>query len=146
LLKKTGGAAFNKVRRAASENLSNTLRILLHNKAYGIMIYRFSSKIVPLATHPLLSGWDYTSELSPQLKAIGCFTNKDKIRVSFHPDHFTVLNSPKEEILQSSLKDFQHHCLLLKEMGLDKGTKLVAHVGGTYNDREKSIKKNYRAI
>lgn len=141
LAEKDREAALNKVRRTASENLSNTLRILLHNKAYGIEIYRFSSKIIPLATHPLLYGWDYTAELSSLFKAIGCFVNKNKLRVSFHPDHFTVLNSPNEEILQSSLKDLQHHCLLLKEMGLDEGTKLVIHVGGTYNDREKSINR-----
>jgi len=129
------------VRRAASENLSNTMRILLHNKAYGIMVYRFSSKIIPLATHPLLSDWDYSTELSSQFKAIGCFINENQMRVSFHPDHFTVLNSPKEGILQASLKDLQYHCLLLKEMGLGEGVKLITHIGGTYNDREKSIER-----
>ena len=45
-------AALSKVRRAASENLANTLRLLRHNRASGVSIYRFSSKLIPLATHP----------------------------------------------------------------------------------------------
>ncbi|HAG08010.1 MAG TPA: hypothetical protein DCW46_04700 [Desulfotomaculum sp.] len=45
------------MRRTASENLSNTLRILQHNKAYGIMIYRFFQNYTPgYAPAPYLMG------------------------------------------------------------------------------------------
>lgn len=139
LAEKEPEAALNKVRRAASENLANTLRHLRHNKAYGVEVYRFSSKILPLATHPLLAGWKYIEELRDQLMAIGDFVKDNKMRVSFHPDHYTLINSPREEVLLSSLTDLEHHCLLLEGMGLSHAAKLVTHVGGGYKDKEKSL-------
>ncbi|MDD3653570.1 MAG: UV DNA damage repair endonuclease UvsE [Desulfotomaculaceae bacterium] len=134
-------AAKNKVRRAGSENLFNTLRILRHNKAYGVAVYRFSSKIIPLATHPLLADWNYTEDFRDQLTTIGDFVRENNMRVSFHPDHYTLINSPKEEVFLSSLKDLEHHCLLFEEMGLSQHAKLVMHVGGGYQDKENSLER-----
>ena len=44
-------AAIRKLERIAAENLHNTLRLLRHNKGSHIHVYRFSSKLIPLATH-----------------------------------------------------------------------------------------------
>ncbi len=134
-------AALSKVRRTASENLANTLRLLRHNRASGVSIYRFSSKLIPLATHPLLSGWNYAGEFNEELAAIGSFVQDNRMRVSFHPDHYTLINSPREEVLLSSLKDLEHHCLLLETMGLGPAARLVTHVGGGYKDKEKSLER-----
>lgn len=141
LAEKDPEAALNKVRRTASENLASTLRLLRHNKAYGVEIYRFSSKIIPLATHPLMAGWNYLEELREQLVVIGDFVKENKMRVSFHPDHYTLINSPREEVLLSSLTDLDHHCHLLDSMGLGQQAKLVTHVGGGYKDKEKSLER-----
>ena len=134
-------AALSKVCRTASENLANTLRLLRHNRASGVKIYRFSSKLIPLATHPLLSGWNYADEFKKELATIGSFVQDNEMRVSFHPDHYTLINSPREEVLLSSLKDLEHHCLLLETMGLGPASRLVTHVGGSYKDKEKSLKR-----
>lgn len=141
LAEKDPEAAVYKVRRVASENLANTLRLLRHSKANGVEVYRFSSKIIPLATHPLLANWNYLEVLREQLVAIGDFVKENKMRVSFHPDHYTLINSPREEVLLSSLTDLNHHCLLLDNMGLGQEAKLVTHVGGGYNDKEKSLRR-----
>jgi len=141
LAEKDPEAALNKVRRTASENLSNTLRHLRHNKSNGIEIYRFSSKIIPLATHPLLAGWNYLEDLQEQLVTIGDFVKENDMRVSFHPDHYTLINSPREEVFLSALADLEHHCQLLDSMGLGRQAKLVTHVGGGYRDKEKSMER-----
>ncbi|MBO8137424.1 MAG: hypothetical protein H0Z40_04740 [Desulfotomaculum sp.] len=65
LAKKDPEAALNKVRMVARENLHNCLRLLRHNKAHSVKVFRFSSKIVPLATHPDLSHWNYIKDLWP---------------------------------------------------------------------------------
>ncbi len=142
-------AALNKVRRTARENLDNTMRLLRHNKAHGVMVFRFSSKILPLATHPALTGWDYIEDLRDRLSLIGSFIRENMMRVSFHPDHYTLINSPREEVLLSSIKDYEYHSNLLEAMGLDERARLVTHVGGCYNDREGSIerfKKNWGRV
>lgn len=132
---KSPDTALQKVRRAAGENLENTLRLLKHCKGYGISLYRFSSRLIPLATHPCLVGWDYAEDLQEDLLAIGDFVKANEMRVSFHPDHFTLLNSPRSEVLEASLTDLQHHCIMLDTMGLDESSKLIIHVGGGYKDK-----------
>lgn len=133
--------ALNKVLRVSRENLVNTLRLLKHNKYSGIQMYRFSSKLVPLGTHPELRGWDYISDLKIGFKEIGEFVKENKMRVSFHPDHYTLLNSPREDVLYSSIRDLQHHHDMLEAMGLDHRAKLVTHVGGGYKDKDTALER-----
>ncbi|MFX4261769.1 UV DNA damage repair endonuclease UvsE [Pelotomaculum propionicicum] len=134
-------AALARVRRTARENLLNTLRLLRHNRAHRVRVYRFSSKIIPLATHPMLSEWDYIKDLKEELETIGSLVKENKIRVSFHPDHYTLLNSPAEEILQASLKDLGHHCRLLDAMVLDNRARLVIHTGGAYRNKKNALER-----
>lgn len=141
LAEKDEAAALARARRTARENLLNTLRLLRHNRAYGVRLYRFSSKIIPLATHPALKDWDYIKDLKDELETIGGFVKENKIRVSFHPDHYTLLNSPGEEILQASLKDLGHHCRLLDAMVLDNRARLVIHTGGAYSNKKKALER-----
>ncbi len=134
-------AALEKVKQAARENLVNSLRLLRHCLAYSVKVYRFSSKIIPLATHPELACWDYIKDLKPQLAEIGSFVRENKIRVTFHPDHYTLINSLKEEVFLSSVNDLIHHCRILNAMGLDEQAKLVIHVGGGYDNKEESLER-----
>lgn len=134
-------AALDKVRRTASENLANCLRLLHHCHANHVRVYRFSSKIIPLATHPELSHWDYTGELGPQLAQLGDFITAHQMRVTFHPDHFTLLNSPREDVFIASVADLAHHCRLFIAMGLDNRAKLILHVGGGYSNKEAALER-----
>jgi UV DNA damage endonuclease len=138
LAETSGAEALNKVRDAARGNLRSTLRLLEHNRAHGVRIYRFSSKIIPLATHPALSEWDYISDFSKELAAVGVFVKEHKIRVSFHPDQYTLLNSPHEKVFHDSLTDLEYHCRLLEAMGLDNRARIIIHIGGGYGDKKSS--------
>lgn len=53
-----------KLKRIAEDNLKNTKRIILYNIAHNIKVYRLTSKIIPLATHPDVLQWDYQNELA----------------------------------------------------------------------------------
>jgi UV DNA damage endonuclease len=132
------GAAMDKLIKTARENLFSTLRLLRHNCTNDVKVYRFSSKMIPLATHPDLEGWDYVEDVRDLLVQIGDLVREKGMRVGFHPDHYTFINSPREDVFRASMRDYEHHCRLLKAMGLDAGAKLVTHVGGGYGDREKS--------
>jgi UV DNA damage endonuclease len=47
-----------KLKSVTAQNLQHTKRILYYNIAHEIELYRFSSSIVPLATHPEVM-WDF---------------------------------------------------------------------------------------
>lgn len=128
-----------RLRTLAQSNLDNTLRLLYHNQAHQIHLYRFTSKLVPLVTHPEAPVWNYEEELMEKLKKIGDYVKLHQMRVSAHPDHFTLLNSPDSEINQTSLKDLVYHQKIFQAMGLGKEAKLIMHVGGQYKNKEQSI-------
>ncbi|GAA0447446.1 UV DNA damage repair endonuclease UvsE [Lentibacillus halophilus] len=133
-------AAIHKLERIAQTNLHNCLRLLKHNVAHDISFFRFSSKLVPLATHPDLHEWNYMSSIQEPLEEIGDFLmHHPEQRIDFHPDHFVLLNSPKKEVLQQAIHTLRMHYRLLKGMGIDPKHRCVLHVGGGYGDKEKAL-------
>jgi UV DNA damage endonuclease len=128
--------------RVTRSNIDNTLRILKYNSALELEVYRLTSKLIPLATHEELRGWEYSSEFKEELKILGEYIKDKGFRVSAHPDHFTVLNPIKQEVLAASIRDLEYHVNLFEAMGLyDYRYKLVLHVGGVYGDKEKAIER-----
>ncbi|EPZ43533.1 UV DNA damage repair endonuclease UvsE [Alicyclobacillus acidoterrestris] len=136
-------AALNRILRIAEGNLANTLRILKYAFYEGIRIYRFSSKLIPLYGHEVTKSIDFMDELRPQLQEIGKYVTDKGFRVSFHPDHFTVLNSPKEDVFINAVDVLERHVHLLETMGLSTTAKLNIHVGGAYGDKTSAIERLY---
>ncbi|AOZ93539.1 UV DNA damage repair endonuclease UvsE [Paenibacillus crassostreae] len=127
--------ALLKLERIARTNLHNTLRLLKHNVAHDIKVYRFSSKLIPLATHGDLEDWSPMPVLQDSFAEVGEFVKKHEMRVSFHPDHFTVLSTPRPVVLINSVRDLKHHVTMLNAMGLDATAKNNIHIGGAYGDK-----------
>ncbi|MFC2946870.1 UV DNA damage repair endonuclease UvsE [Virgibacillus sediminis] len=134
-------AAISRLERIAQSNIHNCLRLLKHNLAHDIRFFRLSSRLVPLATHEDLTGWDYMEAIRDDLRVLGDFTRKHNMRVDFHPDHFVVLNNPKEEIFTGSVKSLLHHVQLLNGMGIDLTHRSVLHVGGTYKNKPMALEQ-----
>lgn len=128
-----------KLRKIGFENLSNTLRILRYNTATGIKIYRLTSKLIPLATHPISKGWDYIEDLKDIFSAVGDYIKENDLRISAHPDHFTLLNSPKEDVHLAAIRDLDYHENIFEAMGLDDRAKMVLHIGGFYGDKATAV-------
>ncbi|MCQ4085710.1 UV DNA damage repair endonuclease UvsE [Saccharibacillus sp. JS10] len=131
-------SGLRELERIASINLHNTLRLLRHNIAEGIEVYRFSSKLIPLATHTDLADWNPFIALAEPFAEIGALVRKHNLRVSFHPDHYTVMSTPRPEVLVSSVRDLRHHVNMLQAMGLDARAKNNIHIGGAYGNKPAS--------
>lgn len=132
----------HKLRKITEHNLKNTYRILLYNKAYNISVYRFTSKLIPLATHPAIESWDYVTDFMDEFRQIGDYVKQNDFRVSAHPDHYTLINSSSRKIVDESIVDLDYHVKLYEAMGLDDYRyKLVIHVGGLYKDKRTSIER-----
>ncbi len=131
-------AAIRKLEKIATENIHNTLRLLRHNRAHDIHVYRLSSKLIPLLGHELLDNWDPFPILADQFARLGAYIREHKMRVSFHPDHFTVLSTPRQDVLDKSYADLDRHVRMLESMGLDQTAKCNIHMGGAYKDKAQS--------
>ena len=130
-----------KLDRLLINNLENNLEILRFNVENDIEFYRFCSDIVPLATHPVTEDWDYLQVGTELLEKIGDYIKQHDLRITMHPEHFTVLNSTKNGVVEKAIEDLKYHSRLYRAMGLDTRHKIVLHLGGVYGDKEKSKRR-----
>ncbi|MFJ7827820.1 UV DNA damage repair endonuclease UvsE [Psychrobacillus sp. NPDC096623] len=129
-----------KLKSITAQNLQHTKRILYYNIAHEIKLYRFSSSLVPLATHPEVL-WDFLTPFKNEWEELGNIIRHFKLRVSFHPNQFTLFTSPREEVTINAVKDMEYHFRMLQAMNaLDSGL-INIHIGGAYGDKSNSINR-----
>jgi UV DNA damage endonuclease len=97
----------------------------------GIGAFRISSQILPLITHPVsgytLDSLDVDGTITRSFAAAGELAHAYDIRLSFHPDQFVVLNSTREEVVASSVRELNAQARLGEVVGADT---ITLHVGG----------------
>ena len=74
--------------------------------------------------------------LSAEFEELGSYAKLNGMRVSFHPDHFTVLSTPRKDVLEKSVQDLERHSAMLNAMGLGMEAMCNIHVGGSYGDKD----------
>lgn len=124
----------NALLHVTKQNLEHTLRMIYYNLAHEIYLYRFSSSIVPLATHPEVR-WDYRTPFKSLLSEIGDLVKKHQLRTSFHPNQFTLFTSDKRNITENAVGDMAYHYDLLEAMGIADQAVINIHVGGAYGNK-----------
>ena len=97
----------------------------------GIGAFRINSQILPLTTHPV-SGYrleqvDRQGKARELFLAAGQRARGLDIRLSFHPDQFVVLNSTREDVVASSVRELEYQASVAELVGADT---LVLHGGG----------------
>src|SRR5690606_31036695 len=128
----------DKLKFVTAQNLLHTKRILHYNIAHEIELYRLSSSLVPLATHPEVM-WDYITPFKREWDELAQLIKQYKMRVSFHPNQFTLFTSPRDEVTKNAIIDMEFHYKMLEALkALEKGI-LNIHIGGAYGDKEKSL-------
>ncbi|MCL7745588.1 UV DNA damage repair endonuclease UvsE [Halalkalibacter alkaliphilus] len=127
-----------KLYHITEQNLKNTIRILHYNIAHGIDVYRMSSSLVPLATHPEVK-WDYVTPFRELFIEIGALVQKYHLRVSFHPNQYTLFTSPQDHVTENAITDMTYHYEMFEAMGLHKDANINIHVGGAYGNKEEAI-------
>lgn len=129
-------------------NLECLAKVLEYNVEHGFLFFRITSDLVPFASHPVCT-FDWAGHFSAKFAKIGEFIRAHDIRISMHPDQFTLLNSPTSDVVERSIAELEYHATVLDRMGLDTPAKLQIHVGGVYNDRESSMAafvESYRSL
>ncbi|MDW7986121.1 MAG: UV DNA damage repair endonuclease UvsE [Nitrososphaerota archaeon] len=121
-------------------NLDCLLKILRFNYEHNILFFRITSDLVPFASHPICR-FDWQSYFKDKFEEIGEFIKRANMRVTMHPDQFTLINSIDEDIFYRSVQELAYHAQVLDLMKLDTTAKIQIHVGGVYGDKEKSMKR-----
>lgn len=129
----------------AQSNLETVLKVLQWNEDHGIRFYRMSSDMFPHITNPeFLNGQQFAyplEQFDPILQKIGDFALKFDHRLTFHPGQFNQVGAESQEVFEKTVRDLDFHAQVLDRMGLDENSILVVHGGGTYGNKEKTIKR-----
>ncbi len=113
----------------------------------GFGSLRVLSSFFPLYTHPHVG---YQLEQLPSATRIRqalaeVRRRKDlyRIRLSFHPDQFVVLSSPRPEVTTASLQELIYQAELAEMIGADV---INLHAGGVYGDKVSALERLARQI
>ncbi|KAI0729555.1 UV-endonuclease UvdE-domain-containing protein [Fomitopsis betulina] len=115
------------------------------NEQNKIRFFRMSSEMFPFASHKI-HGYDldYARE---ELMAAADLARKYGHRLTTHPGQFTQLASPRDEVVEASVRELEYHCQMMRYMELDQDSVIIIHMGGMYGDKETTIarfRENYR--
>jgi len=115
----------------ALDNARALVAAVRHCHVLGIGAFRISSQILPLGTHPT-SGYaleeiDRRGEAREVFLEGATLARELDVRLSFHPDQFVVLNSEREAVVESSMREVQFQAEIAELVGADV---IVLHGGG----------------
>ncbi|MEG1255784.1 UV DNA damage repair endonuclease UvsE [Clostridium sp.] len=124
-------------------NLNLTKDTLIWNINNNIFMYRATSKMIPFAAHKdILKDFSFrwyedenVLEILDEIKKI---VLKNNIRLSMHPDQFTVINSLRKDVITNSIDNLIYHKELLQYMG---GSDLIIHTGGVYGYKPAAMER-----
>lgn len=106
----------------------------------NIKLMRISSDIIPFASHKDVN-FNWPEHFSNKLKLIGKHIRQDNLRISMHPGQYTVLNGINDNVVDSAIRDITWHSDFLDSLNADNTSKIILHLGGVYNDRDKAIER-----
>ena len=120
-------------------NLLYVKACLQWNEQHNISFFRVSSDLVPLATHPRMTfTWWEDADISASCDEIREFASSRQMRLSMHPGQYTLLNSPREDVVRRSVEDLLYHQMMAEKLGVSD---LITHVGGLYGSRLEAMNR-----
>ena len=75
-------------------------------------------------------------EIVRRFRDCGTFARGASLRTCFHPDQFVVLNSPRPEVVEASIRELEYQAEVAGWVGADV---LNIHGGGSYGDKPKAL-------
>ena len=106
----------------------------------GIGGFRINSQVLPLKTHPkhgyAVADLPDGDEVVRRFRECGAFAGRLGLRTCFHPDQFVVLNSPRPDVVEASVRELEYQAEVAGWVGADV---LNVHGGGVYGDKAKAL-------
>lgn len=134
------GDALEKLARLCAANAEALMAALRFCAENGIGCFRINSQILPLKTHPrdgyAMSDLPQGEAIVQRFREVGTFAREHGLRLCFHPDQFVVLNSPRPEVVESSVRELEYQAEVAEWVGADV---INIHGGGAYGDKQKAL-------
>jgi len=128
------------LKETVENNLNCLGRILRFNLRHNILFFRVTSDLVPFASHPVCR-FDWQGSFGNRFNEIGDFIKNCDMRISMHPDQFTLINSLDNRVFENSVRELVYHAQVLDLMELGTSAKIQIHIGGVYGDKETSMRR-----
>ena len=112
--------------------------------------FRVMSPLFPRITHPEVG---YRIEDLPDgetilqhLSLVRALARKNHIRLSFHPDQFILLSSPKKDVTENSIRELEYQGFIAEKIGAQV---INIHGGGEYGNKKAAlmrVQEHYRYL
>lgn len=142
LLKFSHRDRLQRISRTILLNIEALEKAVFFCSGNSIGSFRINSRILPLKTHPVvgyqLSELPDRSEIFSAMKKISTLATTRDIRLTFHPDQFTLLSSADQDVTRRSLDELHYHLEVAEFFGADV---ITLHGGGAYGDKKSALKR-----
>ena len=119
------------------QSLRQSLRFVAEN---SIGAFRILSPLLPRYTHPevgyRLADLPERDAILQEFAAIRTFRQAHDIRLSFHPDQFNVLASPRPGVVENTMRELAYQGMLADLVDAEV---INLHVGGVYGNKEEAL-------
>jgi UV DNA damage endonuclease len=140
LLRRPWQEQLQKLSTLCLENADHLLLALQACVRLEIGAFRILSPFLPLYTHPQagyrLDDLPEAAEIRRRLALVAAFRADHGLRLSFHPDQFILLNSPRPEVVAASIAELDYQAMLAEQVGAEV---INLHLGGAYGDKPAAI-------
>lgn len=135
-----------KLEEVIVHNLNTLEKMLQYNVKNKIKMIRITSDLIPFGGNNV-NKINWRENYVEKFQKLNELIVENDIRISMHPGQYTVLNSPKEEVVDNSIRELRYHADLLDL--LCKKSDIILHIGGVYGDKESAMSRfveNYKKL
>jgi UV DNA damage endonuclease len=128
--------ALENLRLLCLANADVLLAALLFRASRRMGCFRINSQILPINTHPAcgykVDDLPEGDEIIRRFQECGRYARDHELRTCFHPDQFVVLNSPRPDVVENSVRELEYQAIVAQWVGADV---LNIHGGGAFGDK-----------
>jgi UV DNA damage endonuclease len=128
-------------------NVDALAEVIEYNERLGIRFFRITSHVFPHMDNPeaeAICGRARDIEFAREaLGRVGQLARGYGHRLTFHPDHYAQLGSPRADIVERTIADLNTHARIFRYMGYTPqlGSVMVFHGGGSYGDKAAALER-----
>jgi UV DNA damage endonuclease len=132
--------SFQKVEEKLKKNIEGLFGLLDLSVQNDYKLFRLGNSFVPFLSHENFSS-DWLNKIEYLLDQTKERLKDYNIRITMHPSQFIVLNSPKQNVIDNSLRELKMQFWLCQKLGIKDDGVILIHTGGEYGNKDSAIQR-----
>lgn len=136
-----------KLSALCKENAQALYQSVEYCAAHRIGCFRVNSQFWPVKTHPrvgyALADLPDAGEIKKILFECRARALALNVRLTFHPDQFVLLSTPKADVVRKSVEELEYQAQVSEMIGADV---INIHAGGGYGDKPSALRRMGRVV